>query len=593
MIDEALLHHEVPQSEAFAAASHMVEEAQALAPETLADLWIDIGYLYTAERDEEIPDDEAAASEVWLRRAEQAALRTLISAELSTRQCADLALACVAFAGHRVGRMLWNHLAPPELSIELICPGCDAEIDSEIFPVGLGLPRIETPDAGPWGAAVALVEQARDSGGLDAAWSPFLDIAAAVAAAGVPADAPAEAVLCLVAVIVAVRSTPRWAGLEWARELLKLTGGCHCDYCGNDWTVADCSEARREDARPLADSTQETPLPASALPAPRPVSVETYKRTLLSSEGSGIDAVALIARAGHPTLVAGGGNGKLIHLWDLATGEPYGKALTGHPDRIRTLAAVPLSDGRTLLASGGDSGAVGLWDPYAPEEESVPLQAPVGNATGALVGICAVPMPDGRTLFATATDRGWAKLRDPLSTTVRGGLNPRGRDLTAIIGLPLAAGHTAVAAVARDREVHLWDPQVSDPWDAELSPTRDRPVGELIAAVPDGDRALLAIAGRDGSIALWDPATWKPIGVTLPPDPTKRAPVAMVGTTHPDGRVLVVVCASDGRSLRVWEPGTDDVVTVEVGVTVTALAAEGGTLIVGHRRGAITIDFGP
>jgi WD40 repeat protein len=81
-------------------------------------------------------------------------------------------------------------------------------------------------------------------------------------------------------------------------------------------------------------------------------------------------------------------------------------------------------------------------------------------------------------------------------------------------------------------------------------------VGETwaVCAVPrHGGRTLLATAGTDGTVRLWDPATGTPVG-----EPLKghtRGVTAICPVLGPERRTLLVTGGDDG-TVRLWDPGT-------------------------------------
>jgi hypothetical protein len=56
---------------------------------------------------------------------------------------------------------------------------------------------------------------------------------------------------------------------------------------------------------------------------------------------------------------------------------------------VTALAVVPLPDGRTLLAGGGEGGTVRLWDPPTGQPAGPPLE----SRTGSVQALAAVPPP--------------------------------------------------------------------------------------------------------------------------------------------------------------------------------------------------------
>ncbi len=90
-------------------------------------------------------------------------------------------------------------------------------------------------------------------------------------------------------------------------------------------------------------------------------------------------------------LLASGGNGRKVRLWDLPAGQQVG-ILVGHADEVHALSFAP--DGRTL-ASGSRDGSVKLWSVSARLE-----LLSLDMASSAPQIKCLAFSPNGNTLAA-------------------------------------------------------------------------------------------------------------------------------------------------------------------------------------------------
>ncbi|MFH8388548.1 WD40 repeat domain-containing protein [Streptomyces sp. NPDC018036] len=612
---------------AYAALPHLVEAAAVLPPAQTVDLWVDLGFMVTADHRPPVPADLEAGFGAALRLAERAATRSLLAAGTPERVCAQLALSCVALAGHRIGEVLWQFPDHLESGLLLSCPACGSDTETPDLFVDPARPPYEAPqlpdphhvrqEGHPWGeVAAALREEALGEG-----WEAFLRVARDVAARGVSPETPGQAVLCLVAGMVAVRGTPQRAAGELARRLMSLTGHFRCWDCERTWTIADGLAEHPDGAHPPhrpapapTDSDQSAPGARSAATGRTGRAATRFRQegnTVVAADGTpwgrisvfsdsapgssgGVDALAVVSRPGRPTLVGGGGAKGVVCLWDVADGRLVHDPLPGHPDAVRSMTTLPLPDGRVLLASGGDSGTIAVWNPLTGRA----VREPAGDRPGGVTAMCTAVVPDGRTLLVTATPKGAVRMWEPDTGECVKHLNPYGSPIRSVTAVPISAHHTLIVASDSAGRVHVWDPAVDDPWDrgaaVQLNARALADAGHRAAAVeavPTSDRAMLATADDLGVVMLWDPATGAPAGEALPSSTGTAGPPLITAATLQGGPTVLVTGKRHGHRLRVWEPETGAVRHIALDVSLTCLAAAGADLIVGHDRGVLSLPL--
>jgi WD40 repeat protein len=107
-------------------------------------------------------------------------------------------------------------------------------------------------------------------------------------------------------------------------------------------------------------------------------------------------------------LLATGDADNTVRLWEMPSGRPHGQPLTGHTNQVDGVAFSP--DGK-LLASTSREGTVRLWEVPSGRPHGQPL------TTGHITTVVAVAFsPDGK-LLATASADGTARLWDPNFTS--------------------------------------------------------------------------------------------------------------------------------------------------------------------------------
>jgi WD40 repeat protein len=193
--------------------------------------------------------------------------------------------------------------------------------------------------------------------------------------------------------------------------------------------------------------------------------------------------------AGHPAfspdgaLLAVGGAGRPVRLWDVATGEVV-RTFDSEADNL-TFTTEFSPDG-TLVVTSGHDGIIRLWDV---ESGHVVRTLSFGRE----VGVHDVAFsPDGSLLASGGTDEA-VRLWDVISgETVR---TLRNRD--GLYGVAFSPDGTLVASAGCDRTVKVWEVA-----SGSLLHTLRHP-DEVMAVVFSPDGSLLASGGYDNEVYLW------------------------------------------------------------------------------------------
>ncbi|MFF2127951.1 hypothetical protein ACFVW1_21620, partial [Streptomyces olivochromogenes] len=282
-----------------------------------------------------------------------------------------------------------------------------------------------------------------------------------------------------------------------------------------------------------------------------------------------------------PPLLASVGYDGTVRLWDPAAGAQSGPPMTGHAGAIWGICALPDDGGDgaarpTRLATAGEDGTVRLWDPLA----RVQVGGALNGHDGAVWGVCAVPGPDGdaggRVLLASNGGDASIRLWDPVAQARI--VDPQPDHIGpvwAVCTLPGPDGTgrgTLLAGAGADGSVRLWDPQAGALVGAALTGHVGRVLGACALPCYDDKggldgRTLLATAGEDGTVRVWDPQAGTQVGLLSGHDGAVWDVCAWPGSGSEGGqggRALLASVGYDG-TVRVWDP----VAGVQVGDALT------------------------
>ncbi len=283
------------------------------------------------------------------------------------------------------------------------------------------------------------------------------------------------------------------------------------------------------DGRRLFAATEEGPIPA--------FDVQTGRVDFTLTGHAATTATIVFSPDGR--IIATGNADRTIKLWDSETGYVI-ETIRGHGGDVRTLNWSP--DGRRLISGSVDT-TVKVWD----IDDILRQARPFPNVTSFLATVI---VPDGFHLgFGVSNkkqpvlvrfDEGGKTTVAPLEN------NSSGKDGNQFLCAAFSTDGRVLAAAGTDSVIRMWDTATGK----SLSSFRGHK-GYIYSVQFSPDGRFLVSGGFDFSIRLWEVATGKEVRKFEDPG---RVPNYYRAVFSPDGTILASA-AKDG-SVKLWEVAT-------------------------------------
>ncbi len=253
------------------------------------------------------------------------------------------------------------------------------------------------------------------------------------------------------------------------------------------------------------------------------------------------------------TLIASGGQDRIIRLWNAATGKEV-MTLEGHAGSITGLALSP--DG-SILVSGSDDGTLRRWNAATGESIGEPLQGHDDAVWSVAFS------PDGQLIASGSADT-TIRLWDAVTGEPVG--EPLAGHTDIVYAVAFSPDGEILASGSGDATLRLWDVVTGEQLAVMEGHTN------WVMALAFNERGLLVSGGADNMIFLWTPSSEEPLFSY----PTGHTDWIRSLAFDPTGELLA--SGSEDSAIRLWDPLS---------------GLEIGGPLVGHTDGVRAIAYSP
>jgi hypothetical protein len=249
-----------------------------------------------------------------------------------------------------------------------------------------------------------------------------------------------------------------------------------------------------------------------------------------------------------------------ITFWD-TEGDPSGSLTVSPGGEVTAIAFVTTPTLQTMVAAVSDNGTVGVWDLTT---RDVVYQS--RSEHDRLLSVALKTASDGSILLAFGAVDGILHVHNMI--TGKSVLDPISFQDSPVHALAFDTTFDMLASAGDNGSIRLWNPTTG----SALRNAPDSHAGKVLSVAfgttPDGD-TLLASAGEDSTIRLWDPRTKRERGNTLTGHNGIINGIAF-GTTRAGTSLLA--SASDDGTVRTW-------IVDERGATADRVTTYGGRVL--------------
>ncbi|MGW5111446.1 hypothetical protein [Nocardia sp. NPDC004123] len=210
-----------------------------------------------------------------------------------------------------------------------------------------------------------------------------------------------------------------------------------------------------------------------------------------------------------------------VQLWELTATGAAARTLPESSRAVTALTTVPHTEAPLLASVNHHEQAIRLWDIATATLVGV---IPTGEIAY-LTAVTSVAVDDERVLLATGGSDAVVRLWEPRGR-VRPGHDAQPREVerdsaqaaVAVTTVFTTGDRTMLASAGYDATVRLWDTETGELIGPPLTGHYGT-VTSIISLDSGGGRSLLVTAGNDRSIRLWDPSAQIPGRQICPPPP--------------------------------------------------------------------------